>query len=100
MAVEAISQIDAENLAVGSGAAVGFAGTTGTRALIYVGTSPIRWRADGTSPTGTTGQFVEAGGRIDWTDVNGHYKSMISQVKFIRDATASSNATLAIAHFE
>jgi hypothetical protein len=97
--IEAISQVGAENLTVQE-AAVSFAGRLGTNALIFVANAPIRWRADGTAPTSTTGMFVAAGDYIDWTAVHGHYKSIMDQVQFIRDTSASGDATLAIAYFE
>lgn len=98
----ALNDIGHENLTVGV-AAVALTGVTDnkpTHALITVQTAPIRWRADGTAPTATTGQPVKVGERIDWTDVNGNYRSFIERVQFIRDTTAGADATLAVQYFQ
>ena len=97
-----VTQIGAENLTV-STTAVGLTGVTGKlprHAMIYVGTSPIRFRADGTDPTATTGMYVAAGSYIDWANVDNDYLSMMNKVKFIRDTTAGADATLAVAYFD
>ena len=97
-----VNQIGAENLSV-STAAVALTGVTGMlprHVLIYVGTSPIRFRADGTDPAATTGMYVAAGSYIDWTNVDNDYLSMMNKVKFIRDTTAGADATLAVAYFD
>lgn len=69
-------------------------------ALMYVGTSAIRWRADGTAATSTSGMYVAANGYIDFTDVGGDYSSVIARFSIIRDTSASSNATLEVAYFD
>jgi hypothetical protein len=94
-----ISNTSSENLTV-TVTAGALASPDGNRALIYVGGAPIRWRADGTAPTATTGMFVPAGSYIDWTDPGGEYAAMIRHVQFIRDTTAAANATLAVSYFE
>lgn len=97
-----VNQIGAENLSV-STAAVALTGVTGMlprHVLIYVGTSPIRFRADGTDPDATNGMYVAAGSYIDWTNVDNDYLSMMNKVKFIRDTTAGADATLAVAYFD
>jgi hypothetical protein len=78
----------------------GVSGKTSNRALIYVAGAPIRWRADGTAPTSTTGMPVEAGGRIDWTDSVTNYRGLIENVQFILDTGAGGDATLAVAYFD
>ena len=71
------------------------------RALIQVLDQPIRWRADGTDPTSTTGHRIQAESYIDWTggeedtDVFG----LLMQVKFVRDAAATGDAQLEISFF-
>ena len=97
-----VNQIGAENLTVTT-AAVALTGVTGKQprhALIYVGTSPIRFRADGTAPTSTTGMYVAAGSYLDWTNVDNDYLSMMNKVQFIRDATAGADATLAVGYYD
>ena len=73
------------------------ADTRPRHALIYVGGQPVRWRADGTDPTSTTGMYVAAGAYIDWTDPLWDYYAFLSRVEFIRDSTAGADATLEIA---
>ncbi|HEX9704458.1 MAG TPA: hypothetical protein VGA20_04375 [Gemmatimonadales bacterium] len=98
----AINQIGAENLAVSTSevALTGVSGKTSNRVLIHVGDAPIRWRADGTAPTSTTGMYVAAGDYIDWTDSVTNYRGLIGNVQFIRDTSAGGDATLAVAYFD
>lgn len=95
------NHIGQENKTV-STAAVSLSGVTGKRprhVLIYVGSAPIRWRADGTDPTSTTGMYVAAGAYLDWTGVD-DYSGMISKLRLIRDTSASGDATLAVSYFD
>ena len=71
-------------------------------ALIYVADNPVRWRADvdGTEPSASVGTFVAANSYIDWTVADKNYKSVITQVKFVRDATATGPAKLDVAYFD
>ena len=68
------------------------------RALIYIGGQPIRWRADGTAPTATAGMPVGAGAYIEWVEGKDFY-GLIKNVQFIRDTSATADATLEIAYF-
>lgn len=97
---ESLNQIGAENLTV-AGTAVALSGVSGLKpahALIYVGGGPIRWRADGTSPTSTAGMYAAAGSYIDWTDVVTNYRGLIENVEFIR--TTGTSATLAVVYLD
>jgi hypothetical protein len=68
-----------------------------SRALIYVGGAPIRFRSDGTAPTATVGMFVPAGNYIDWTADSNGYTSLINKASFIR--TTGTSATLRVMYF-
>lgn len=63
---------------------------------IYVGGQPVRYRSDGTAPTSTTGMYVAAGSYIDCTDPGTDYWRFFFRAQFIRDTTATGNATLEI----
>jgi hypothetical protein len=98
----AINQIGAEELTVSTTEVplTGVSGKTSNRVLIRVGGAPIRWRADGTAPTATTGMYVAAGGYIDWTDSVTNHRGLITNVQFIRDTSAGGDATLSVAYFD
>ncbi len=67
------------------------------RALIYVETAPIRWRADGTDPTASVGMYAPAGSYIDWTETGNQHQAMIAKFSAIRATDVS--ATLRCAYF-
>lgn len=69
------------------------------RALIYVGTNPVRWRATPGDPTATSGMYVAAGNYIDWTDLGRSYRNLLESVEFIRDTSAGGDATVEVAYF-
>ena len=100
----AMNQIGIANLTVSTSAValVIPSGFVPKRALIYVATSPIRWTAlVGTPPTSTLGMFVAAGNYIDWTTFGDEedHSGLIRNARFIRDTSAGSDATLAVALF-
>lgn len=102
MAGIALNQIGFENLAV-STAAVALSGVSGklpAHIRIHVGNNPIRWRADGTNPTATVGEFVDAGGYIEFMDPGGDYRGIIAKARFIRDTTAAGNASLGVSYYD
>ena len=68
-------------------------------ALIYVGEQPIRWRADGVDPNATMGFPVRAGETIDFMEPMTDFANILRRIKFVRDATATQNATLECALF-
>ena len=103
-----MNQTGFQNLTV-STASVGLTMPTASArprgALIYVASQPIRWRADGTDPTATVGMFVASGGYIEWLapespDLGPDYYGILSRVEFIRDTTATGDATLDVAYFD
>ena len=67
--------------------------------LIYVANAPIRWRADGTAPTSTTGMYVAANTYLEFIEPLWDYRSIITRIQFIRDTTAGADSTLEIAFF-
>lgn len=67
-----------------------------TKGLIYVGGQPVRYRADGTNPTSTSGMFVPAGAYIKCLREFENYSGFFERVKFIRDTTATGDATLEV----
>lgn len=66
-----------------------------TKALIYVGGADIRFRADGTDPTATSGMHVGADDYIDLTE--GNNAGILRGIELIRED--ASDATLAISYF-
>ena len=95
-----INQIGRESLSVTTSAA-GFASKPASAryAIIYVATSPIRWRADGTAPTSTTGMFVDNNKYIEFMELSEGYSGVLRRIQFIRDSSAGADATLEIAYF-
>lgn len=65
-----------------------------THAMIYVGNHPIRYRADGTDPTSTVGMYVPAGAYIKAIDGWTNFSGWLDRVRFIRDTSATDDATL------
>lgn len=92
--------LGSEQLTV-AGSAIGLAGIVGAlpkHALIQVTGAPIRWLASSrTAPTSTLGVRVDAGGFIEWLDLNVDYSMLIEKALFIREGGAS--ATLEILYF-
>ncbi len=98
---EAINQVGTQNALTVGASAVALTVPTDlkpTRALIHNESGgDVRWRADGTDPTASSGELLLAGERIDWTRMDTNYWGLIDKVRFIRDAGVS--ATLEIAFF-
>ena len=97
---DVLNEVGVQNGLTVSTAAVSLTLPTGlrpTRALIYVGGAPIRWRSGGNAPTSTTGMFVKADGYIDLMAFDA--RGVISSIQFIRDTTAGADATLDITYF-
>lgn len=98
-----MQQVGAETLVVStSSVALAALPAAAKYALMYVGTSPVRWRADASDPTSTAGMFAPAGAYIDWTEGYGSpggFRDMLASVEFIRDVTASADAALEVAYF-
>lgn len=72
------------------------------RALIHVLDNPVRWRADGTNPSATSGDVVAADTYIDWTGAGEeHYDAfaLIKRVKFVADASAAGAADVICVFF-
>jgi len=64
-------------------------GTTHVQLVTFdVQTSPVRVRWDGTSPTSTVGHFLPVSSAYTWP------ASQYNAAKFIRDSTASVDATI------
>uniref|UniRef100_A0A6M3J1Z3 Tail protein n=1 Tax=viral metagenome TaxID=1070528 RepID=A0A6M3J1Z3_9ZZZZ len=61
------------------------AGHTVKRAIITVETDSVRFRMDGTDPTGSEGQLLYKDDVLDFTDAN--YESVLKAIKFIRVTT-------------
>ena len=73
---------------------------TVSRMLVTVADQPVRWRADGTDPTGgLEDNLLMPGDRLNWTDPNDNYRGPIDLIKFVLDTTATGNATLEVAMF-
>lgn len=72
-------------------------------ATIYVGSNPIRWRADAHDPTATVGMYLGGGGYLDWTPWATRdmvdYGRMLQSLRFIRDTGANGDATLEVQYF-
>ena len=87
-----------EQITVGTGASYLAPPRTATHALIAVESQPIRWRV-GQNPTGTTGIRQVAGDVIEWLDSRISYVSMLDEIRFTRDGTATADAALDIQYF-
>ncbi len=73
---------------------------TVSKMLVTVVDQPVRWRADGTAPTGTfEDNILAAGEKLTWMEPDMDYRGPIDQIRFIRDATATGDARLEIAMF-
>ena len=73
---------------------------TVARMLVTVHDAPVRWRADGTAPTGTfEDNYLGIGERLDWSDPRIDYRGPIALIKFVRDTTATGDAHLECAFF-
>ena len=101
----ALNQTGVQNALSVSTSAVSLTLPTGvnarpTHAVIYISGAPVRWRADGTAPTATIGQFLGAESRIELMDPLTSYAGFLQNVQFIQDTTAGSAATLDAAFFQ
>lgn len=79
-----------------SGTAVGLTAATyvhAVSAVIQVQAEPIRWRIDGTDPTGSVGFIAPAGSEIYLDAYN-----EIANFKAIKDGAADGDATLQITY--
>lgn len=94
------NQIGRETLTVSTASVPLVSFGVAKHAIIYVATSPIRWRADGTDPTSTTGMFVQADSYIEFMELHDSYSGILRKIEFIRDTTASADAVLEIAYFD
>lgn len=89
-------------LSATTGAAVSLTwpSTAGTvnpsHAIINVVGNSVRWRADGTAPTATSGILVAAGANIEFMDGAVDYTRILRQIQFIG---ISGTATLEVAFF-
>jgi hypothetical protein len=67
-----------------------------THAIINVVGNSVRWRADGTAPTTTSGLLVPAGSNVEFMDAEFNYANIISRMRIIG---VSGTATLEVAYF-
>lgn len=73
-------------------------GINPTHAIIQVGSgNSVRWRADGTAPTTTTGVLVAASGTIEFMDGTLNYRSILQNFKVI--TTSGTDSSLEVAYF-
>lgn len=70
--------------------------TRPSHAIIQVTANSVRWRADGTAPTATSGILVSAGSNIEFMDPMFDYESIIRRIQFIG---ISGTATIEVAFF-
>lgn len=69
-------------------------------AMMRVVGGPVRWRADGTAPTSTVGMYAENNLRLEFMDGEENHKGILRNIKFIRDSSASADATIEVAYFD
>lgn len=70
------------------------------RIQVTVHDQPVRWRADGTNPTGgLEDNFLDVGERLAWTDPNDNYRASIEKLRFVKDTTATGDAIIEVAMF-
>lgn len=68
---------------------------TVSKLLVTVHDNPVRWRADGTAPTGTfEDNYLAVGERLNWTEPELDYRGTIEQLLFVKDITATGDAHL------
>ena len=63
-----------------------------TGAIITLETAQIRWRADGTAPTSTTGHIMDISDILDFSE--GNWRDILNRIQFIR--TGSTDGALKI----
>lgn len=63
--------------------------TGATAALIKTETQPVRWRDDGTDPTGTDGMLIDTGDEF-W------YSGNLKAIKFIDTAAGASTVHISL----
>ena len=66
------------------------------RIYITCETQPVRWRADGTDPTSTTGHILAKDDSISFTGAN--YRQLLEKIRFI--ATAAGDGALKLTYFD
>lgn len=95
-----MNQVGTQNaLSATTSAAVGLTMPTmkkPTHAIIQVATNSIRWRADGTDPTATSGILVPAGANIEFMDLGDDFNGVIRSFRAIG---VSGTAVLEVAYF-
>lgn len=67
-----------------------------THAIIQIVGASVRWRADGTAPTASSGILVPAGANIEFMDLSGNFESLIKNFQAIG---VSGTATIEVAFF-
>ena len=67
--------------------------------MIQVSDQPVRWRADGVNPNGAMGIKQPVDSTIDWMNPHIDYRGLVTKLRFVRDTTATGNATLEVAFF-
>lgn len=65
------------------------------KVLITIASQPIRLRYDGGNPTSTVGHYFDAG-----TTINIDGQDNLQNIKFIRDTTATGDATVSVTYEE
>ena len=94
------NQIGWEVLTV-STSSVGFTNANdGKHMMLRVVGGPVRWRADGTAPTSTVGMLAENNLRLEFMDGGDHARGIVKNIRFIRDSSASADATIEVAFFD
>ena len=97
----ALNQVGTQNALTVPGTAVSLTLPSGamrpSHALIQVSGADIRWRADGTAPTATSGILVAGGSNIQFMDPTIDFTGVIARFQAIR--TGSVSATLEAAFF-
>lgn len=91
-----------QQLSVGTGVASLSVPANTKRALIYVGgvaEEAVRFRADGTDPTGDIGTVILVGDYLDLTDPRINYGTFLANLEFIRRTANTTNITLDIEYF-
>ena len=97
----ALNQVGTQNALTVAGTASSLTLPSGvmrpTHAIIQVEGADIRWRADGTAPTATSGVLVRAGSNIEFMDPSIDYTGIIARFQAIR--TGGVSATVEVAFF-
>lgn len=72
---------------------------TPRHALIQVYDNPVRWASYGEHPTGFSGQLIQPGDTLDFTDPRRDFYGILANMELVLDVSATGNANVEIDYF-